>query len=206
MTMFKRFIRYYAKFKNRRLEKKWRSSIKADNFSIICSTCIGGVIYNRLGREFLSPTVNMFILQKDFIKFVSNLPHYIAMDLQFIETDKPYPVAMLDDIVLYFNHSNTPEDAANDWNRRKERINYKNLYIILYNRDGCTLDDLRKMENVECKRFIVLTSTPIDLPYAYWIKENKGKVDSGVFLDKDMLGIRTFEKQWDFVSWLNGDH
>ena len=205
MTIFKRFIRYFAKLKNRRLEKKWQSSIKVDNFSIICSTCIGGIIYHRLGREFLSPTVNMFFLQKDFIKFVSNLPHYIAMDLQFIETDKPYPVAMLDDIVLYFNHSNTPEDAANDWNRRKEKINYENLYIILYNRDGCTLDDLRKMENVKCKRFIVLTSTPIDLPYAFCIKENKGKPNSGTFLDKDMFGVRTFEKQWDFVSWLNGD-
>ena len=138
-----------------------------DNFSIICSTCIGGVIYNRLGKEFLSPTINMFFLQPDFVKFVCDLEYYLSLELKFIETDKSYPVALLGDIKLYFNHSKTPEDAANDWRRRKERINYDNIYIILYNRDGCILDDFRKIEKVKCKRFIVLTSTPLDIPYVY---------------------------------------
>ena len=50
-----------------------------------------------------------------------------------------------------------------------------------------------------------MTAKPLDLEYAYFIKEAKGRANSESFLDKDKYGIRTFEKEWDFVSWLNGD-
>ena len=193
-----------GKIENERLKREWRKRLKNKDFSIICSSCIGGVIYNRLGLQFLSPTINMFFTQRDFIRFAVDLKHYISQDLVFIETDKPYPVAMLDDVTLYFNHSSSREEAANDWNRRKKRINYDNLYLIFYYREGYSMDEIREIEKAKCVRKIMLTSTPVDLPYAYFIKENEGSVNSESFLDKDNFGIHTFEKQWDFVSWLNG--
>ena len=200
-----RIVGLIARIWNAVLEAGWRRKLKNDGFSIICSSCIGGVIYNRLGKQFLSPTINMFFSQRDFIRFAVNLKHYLSQELVFIESDKPYPVAMLDDITLYFNHSSSPEEAANDWNRRKTRIRYDKLYLIFYYREGYSLDEIREIEKAPCVRKIMLTSTPVDLPYAYCIRENKGRVNSESFLDKDQFGIRTFEKQWDFVSWLNGE-
>lgn len=141
-----KIIHEIGKKKNAALENEWRARLKVDDFSIICSSCIGGTIYNRLGKKFLSPTINMFFTQRDFIKFAINLRYYISLDLDFIETDKPYPVAMLDDITLHFNHSKTCEEAANDWNRRKNRINFDNIYIIFYYRDGYTIEGLREIE------------------------------------------------------------
>lgn len=192
-----------AKKKSIRLEADLRRRLTADNFSIICSNCIGGIIYNRLGKQFLSPTINMYFTQRDFIKFAVNLEYYIGLELKFIKTDKPHPVAMLDDITLYFNHSESEEDAARDWERRKTRINYDNIYIIFYYRDGYTIEELRRIEKAKYKKVILLTNEKIDIEYSYYIEEVKGKPNSESFLDEDEYGIRTFEKKWDFVSWLN---
>lgn len=98
------------------MEKKLNNK----KFSIVCSTCVGGVIYHDLGMQFLSPTINMFMSNSDFNKFACNLKQYLSMELTFIETDEIFPVAMLGDIRLNFNHHTTPEEAAYDWNRRKQ--------------------------------------------------------------------------------------
>lgn len=98
--------------------------MKKKDFSIICSTCVGGVIYNNLGLQFLSPTIDMYMNNLGFIKFACDLKYYCSLDIDFIETEDKFPVAMCGDIKLYFNHSKTANDAEDDWNRRKARINY----------------------------------------------------------------------------------
>lgn len=199
-----KIISMIGKRKNKVLETQWRSRLKNDNFSIICSSCIRGVIYNRLGKKFLSPTINLYFTQGDFIKFACDLPYYISQNLNFVESEEDFPVAMLDDITVYFNHAKSANEAMEDWNRRKDRINYNNIYIILYYRDNYTIDEIRKIEQAHCKRKIILTSKKLDLDYAYYMEENINQPNSEVFLDKDKYGIRTFEKKWDFISWLNG--
>ncbi len=185
-------------------ELKLRKRLKNKDFSIICSNCIGGVIYHRLGKKFLSPTINLWLHQDDFLKFVLNLKEYILKDLVFIDSEYDYPVGMLDDIKIYFNHSKTKEEAKKNWDRRKERINYENLFIIMYDRDGITKDDIRKLENVNCRNKIVLSDKKYqDIKYVLTIKPNYDKVNGQQYLDRDILDKRTFEKHFDFVKWLN---
>lgn len=183
-------------------QKNWRKKLKNKDFSIICSTCIGGVIYHDLGMQFLSPTINMYMSNLDFIKFACNLKQYLSMELSFIETDDIFPVAMLDDIRLNFNHHTNQEEAAYDWNRRKERINYDNLYIIFYYREGYTIEQIREIEKTKCKRVALLTYKPLGLEYEICMKGNGTTTTN--FIEKDSFGIRYIEKHWDFVSWLNG--
>ncbi len=183
-------------------KKSWRKRINNKDFSIICSTCIGGCIYNDLGMQFLSPTINMYINNLDFIKFACNPKYYCSQELEFIDTDAGFPVAMCDDIRLNFNHSKTESDAKRDWERRKTRINYDNIYLIFYYREGYTLEQIRKIEKAPCKRVAVLTHKPLGLDYEVYMKGNGDPEQN--FLEKDKYGIRTFEKEWDFVSWING--
>lgn len=182
--------------------KMWKKRIKNKDFSIICSTCIGGLIYHDLGMEFLSPTINMYMNNLDFIKFACNLKYYCSIDLTFIETEEDFPVAMCGDIRLNFNHSKTAEDAQRDWNRRKERINYDNIYLIFYYREGYSLEQIREIEKAPCKRVAVLTHKPLGLEYEVYMKGNGDPEQN--FLEKDEFEIRTFEKEWNFVKWLNG--
>lgn len=189
-------------------EAQCRIRLKNHEFTILCSNCIGGVISNRLGLQFNSPTVNLFIRQYDFIKFALAPHYYLEQELVFIPVDCPYPVGQLDDIQIHFNHSKNIADACCDWNRRKQRIIWDNLFVILYDRDNLTREQILSLQDVVCKRLIVLTEhdTFCDLPYVYRInRSRKSRDNDQVFLDFDWFGLRTFEKQWDFVKWLNNE-
>lgn len=192
-----------AKVVNRRYENRMRSSLQNDKFSIICSNCIGGIIYHRLGKKFLSPTINLWMHQSDFLKFVFDLKNYLSKDLVFIETEYDYPVALLGDVKVFFNHSETEGEAAESWNRRKNRVNYDNLFVIMYERDGITEDDIRKLSNLPCKNKIVLSDKKHpDIDYVLTMKVHD-KPNGEQFLDKDDFGMRTYEKHFNYVNWLD---
>lgn len=190
---------------------RWYSCrLKNSSFSIICPNCIGGNIYHRLGLQFLTPTINCFTSQDEFIKLIRNLRHYMESDLTFPEglgEGKPFPVGLLDDIVYNFNHDTDPEKVKRDWYRRRERVNYDNLFIILYEEHPFSREEIMALKDVPCKRLVVLTdkSTHADLDFVRVIKRNYGRPNEAHFLDRDYFGIQTFEKHFDFVAWLNGN-
>ncbi len=164
---------------------------------------MGGVIYHRLNKKFLSPTINLWMHQPDFLKFVMNLDKYISEELEFVKTEYEYPVGKLGDVRIYFNHSKSEAEARESWNRRKERIQYDNLYIIMYERDGITKDDILRLNQVICKNKIVFSEKEYkDIDYVMTIKPTS-KLFGEQYLDKDWLGMRSFEKHFDFVNWLN---
>ena len=84
------------------LKKKMRSKLIINNVRIVSSNCIGGILYNELGLEFLSPTINLTI--EPFGKFCSKLDYYLnyktndwVMSYDFKEG---YPVAKIDEITI----------------------------------------------------------------------------------------------------------
>ena len=199
-SLRKTFIRPIGeKIHNARLRKRLHN----DNFTILAPNCIAGTMYKKLGKQFLTPTINLWMTQGDFIKFAVNLKEYIAMPLIFQQTGKSYPVAMLGDIQINFLHYQTEDEAQSAWERRKKRINYDNLYILMYYREGYTLEHLREIEKAQYKNLVVLTAKPLPLDYACYIKPRLDRPNGDSFLDDNIWGTRTFEKQWDFVEWLN---
>jgi uncharacterized protein (DUF1919 family) len=185
--------------------KDLRSRIKNTDFSIICSNCIGGIIYNRLGLQFLSPTINLCMWQNDYLKFVLNLKEYLALELNFIASDEDFPVAKLGDITLYFNHYHTELEAREGWEKRKNRINYDNLFLIMYDKDGLTQDDLAKLKTINCRGKIVISNTTYpEMDYVIEIPTDMNNAEKRYRLDVDKFsGIVTFEKHFDYVKWLN---
>ena len=180
-----------------------RKRIKNKDFTILCSNCIGGIIYNRLGLQFRSPTINLWMRQRDCIKLAANIERYRTHQLQFIETAYGYPVALLDDITIFFNHSPDEQSAAADWYRRMERINAKNVFVIIYDRENLTDLEIIQLENLPCKAYVVLSDT--GRPGIACVKRIKasGKNNGQQFLDRQWHGLHTFETQFDFVKWLN---
>ena len=205
---YKFIFPYVRKAHISRYEKKLKRKLNNSDFSIVCSNCIGGFIYHRLGLKFLSPTINCFIEPGDFIKFCKNLEHYLSLNLEFVKSEKSYPVAKLDDVTVYFNHSKTEKDAENMWNKRKTRVNYDNIYVILYNRyakDAVPLskDEILEAGNIKCKNLIVLSDIPYpDIPYVLYIPKKDSDLGQ-LYFDCDKYGIKTFEKDFDFISFLN---
>ncbi len=192
---------------NKTRQKRWQKKLTNDKFSILCPTCIGGIIYHRLNKQFLSPTINMWMHQYEFLIFLEHLEECLASDIHFVETDYTFPVAEIlcsgGSVRLYFNHANSAEEAQNDWYKRRSRVQLDNLYIIMYDLDGITEDDFMRLKKIPCQNKVVLSKNQYPhIPFVKTIVPNPNSTQTN-FLDKDRYGIRTFEKQFDFVEFLN---
>lgn len=191
------------------INKKFRKQLKNDDFTILCSNCIGGCIYHRLGKRFLSPTINMWMLQPDFVTFLLHLDDYLKESVVFVPTGESTPCGKIGggtipEILLHFNHAKSSEEADTQWNDRKKRINKDNLYIIMYYLDGVTEEQLHLLDDYSCKNKVVLTAK--ELPGVAWSKfiqrPNHGQYPDS-YLGRDVFGRRHYEKKWDFVGFLN---
>lgn len=193
------------------ISKHFRKRLKNDGFTILCSNCVGGVLYHRLGKEFLSPTVNLYFTNPDFVEFCLHLDYYLEQKLCFIETEHKYPVAQLrgngDEIptvTVYFNHDSVNEEAERKWERRKTRINRDNLYIILYKLDGITIEQIKRLESVKCRNKVILTAKPLpEISWSHYIRPKMRSQYPYSYLGKDVFGMRHIEKAFDFVTFLN---
>lgn len=54
------------------------------DFSFICPNCLGGMLLHDLGLPFLSPTVNLMIHQREFVKFALDIDYYLSQNFIFI--------------------------------------------------------------------------------------------------------------------------
>lgn len=117
--------------------KIWRtrSGVKPSNVTIISQNCVGGVIYHDLGMQFLSPTINLFFKEPDFVRFVLNLEHYMACELE-MRWEEEYPVGRLEDIEIHFMHYETCREAKEKWECRKQRINWDSILVVATDRNG----------------------------------------------------------------------
>lgn len=170
-TMVVKLKKVYKEILRRKINDKNRSRLKNENFTILSSNCTGGVLSHDLGLQFLSPTINMFICPKDFVKFLTNLEEYLSLELEErIEPDLGYPVAILGDIVLHGLHYSSFQIMKEKWNERKQRINLSNLYVMMFERDGCTYDDVKAFDKLPYKHKIVFVHKEMpEISSAYYI-------------------------------------
>ena len=148
--------------------KKLRDS----NLSIISSNCFGGVLYNRFGMQFLSPTINMWQSQKDFLKFAANLKGYLNCKLQFSdvcfnpEEKLIYPLYSLNDIKLQMNHYTNFDEAEKKWYERVNRINWDNLMIVMNTQHE---EYLEEFESLPYDKKICFVPFKSDLKSAFYL-------------------------------------
>lgn len=132
------YPRIRGRFERKQLQKRiaqMKDAVHFDGFTLISQNCIGGVIYHDLGMQFLSPTINTFIPEPDFIKFALNLRYYMKQEL-VMRWEEEYPVGMLGDVEIHFMHFETCAEAKECWDRRKKRINWGKIIVLSTDRDG----------------------------------------------------------------------
>ena len=110
--LFKPLILMVRKLYKYLLKTGIRLRLKNKDFTLITSTCIGGVIYNLCGRKFDSPTIDLWIKQPEFYEFCSNLDYYLKQDLHFINVpERNCPVAEIGGVKVIFVHYKTEQEA-----------------------------------------------------------------------------------------------
>ncbi len=150
------------------------------------------------------------MLPKDFIKFCSNIKFYISHDLVLIEQKQySFPVVLINDITLYCVHYNTFEEVVDCWQRRKERIQWNNMYLIMAERDGCSYEELLEFDKLPYKNKVVFVHKPMpEIKSAVYIKDIEMKEKNGhkvkVLTDwKGKYSTKRYIDDFDYVNFLN---
>ena len=117
--------------------------------TIISNNCIAGNMLHDLGLRFNTPTINLQILPREYIKFCQNLRHY--METEVVEYKhlsdahkydlinmfghvpvNEFPYGLCDDILIVFQHYPTFQKAKEAWDRRKARVDYDHIGYMFY--------------------------------------------------------------------------
>ena len=120
--------------------------------SIIAPNCWAGLLYNKLGLEFKTPFINMFIGHEDYLKLLKDFNRYMNASLELVkygynrELNINYPIVKCADILLYFNHYHSFKEVEACWNRRKKRLNSKNMIVMFYDENIPDIDDFLHLE------------------------------------------------------------
>ena len=184
------------------LYRKSRKKLQNRNFTIISDNCWGGRVYQELGIQYNSPFIGLFIMSPDYLKLVKNLRYYMSQELVFIEnskyTDKTtYPIGLLADIEIHFLHYSSEEEARSKWNRRKERMNWNNLFFKFNDNDKCNNELIKEFDDLDYNSKVIFSSKKYnDVKSLIYFKER----ENIGFVGED---LKIYRKYFDVVDWLN---
>lgn len=206
-----------------KIQKKWKKENTNTDVTLITQNCIGGVIYSNLGMPFLSPTINLFIEDNNFVKLIYNLPYYISLQAEAeidcfvdpINNNIHYPKIKVGDIEICALHYKDCNEAIAAWNRRKERVNLSNVYVIgnSWNSHG-SIKIINQILDCPYKSVVFVTKeifneesektkNCIILQDDFWYLDERGIVRPNITDFIPCSEYKYFEKRFDFMKWLN---
>ena len=119
--------------------------------TIIANNCIAGSMLHDLGLRFNTPTINLQILPREYIKFCRDFRHYMETEIQECKQSElsdvhkydlinmfghvpinEFPYGLCDDILIVFQHYSNFNEARAAWNRRKARVDYDHIGFMFY--------------------------------------------------------------------------
>lgn len=112
-------------------------SLVENPVTIFSDDCWGGIAYSRLNLPFCSPLVNILWYSTDYAKFITDPLFYLDTELQMVEDGdmekNVYPIGKLGtnekSVYLRLNHYVDFAEAKKQWDKRKARINYQNIFV-----------------------------------------------------------------------------
>ena len=171
MKFIKELIKkIYAPFKITMSYIRRTIFLKNTDFSIISNNCWGGRVYQRYNLKYSSPTIGLYFMAEDYIKFLKNLKYYLNKDLNIININESKHkntllkrnyngiIGKIDDIEIMFLHYRTPNEAIDKWNRRKERINWDNLIVKFNDQNNCKYEHIMEFDKLKFKNKICFSS------------------------------------------------
>ena len=102
--------------------------INDKEFVIISNNCWGGSAYQWYKKPYNTPFVGLFIYGSCYMKLLKDFDYYMSQKLAFTSkskypsTGKTYPIGMLKDIEIHFEHFKSEDEAREKWERRAARM------------------------------------------------------------------------------------
>lgn len=214
-SKFEPFLCKRSFMKRKKVLKRYRALLVNDKYSIICDSCYGGTINKELLQEHRSPFVNCSIPNADFYRILCDLERYLNADLTLCDTKPKKDVfsTKLLDTSIYFYHHNDFNEIISKWNRRKLRVNFDNLFIIVSDGTG---DNGQHMSVSMAKKFLELPYKNLIIVTNDYAKRNinkriiymkKYRSERMFYIGSIELfgGKRCLERYIDITSFLNNE-
>ena len=135
------------------------------------------MVYHRLGIKVRSPFFNMWEKDREYVEFLKNAEHIMENEkLHFCGWEYndglkiDYPVYDLAGMKLYMNHYPEREIAEHKWHERSERINWNNLFVMMYSDDLYCVEEFSRLPY---QKKVCFSSLHVDIPGIYYIPLEK---------------------------------
>lgn len=162
--------------------KRRRKEINCDDFTIISNNCWGGLIYQSYGLKYNTPTIGLYFMAEDYIKFVYNIKEYLRYELKFInykeskiykinKQELKFPVAKLGDIEIYFMHYKSEKEAKEKWKRRTKRINWDKILFKFSNQNFYSEEHIKNFLDLPAKNKICFVNKNFGIKGTIKIKQ-----------------------------------
>ncbi len=195
--------------------KNRRKKLRNENFTIISNNCWGGTIYESYGIKKMSPTIGMFIMPADYLKFVSDLKHYLEQPLIFISPEESrwrsvlenkrnwgtYLIGRLDDIELHMLHYHDQKAARHKWESRIHRINWNNILYKFNDQNGATVDDLKTFIHMPFKNKICFTvKKEMKIHSSILLIKQPGELKDGIKASREPFGKSKYLNVTNYIN------
>lgn len=211
------------KFFRQRINNKKIKQLKNKDFSLITPNCLGGFVLHDLGLQFKTPTINLFFDGLEYFDFLENLKEYLSVEpipcpYPRLEIDGyMYPVMTLRNgvedkgIEIHFMHYKSYRQAMECWVKRKERVNFNNIYVVViavgpWWSNGDKKAILERFERLPYTNKIFFVNEKLyekDYKDVFYIKGFDNKPHIGLISDYTGWFGKRFYDQFDFVEWFN---
>lgn len=171
------------------------SGIRKRKISIISNNCAAGFLYKEFGCKYMTPTINLQISPNDYVKLCKKFDYYLSQEIKEIKNPNidgfvalggekiNFPVGILDDLIIYFQHYTDFDYAAKKWEERKKRINYDELFFVLID-TYCNLENVKDFFSIPYENKIFMTG------------------NNDLIINKNCILIDTNKKAWFNSDWM----
>ena len=192
-----------------------RKQLHSIDFTIISNNCWSGTIYESYGIKKMSPTVGMFIMPEDYLKFISRLDDYLSIPLEFIDPEeskwetklchksnwKTYLIGRLDDIELQMLHYHDKNITIRKWNDRVQRVNRDKLIFKFNDQNGATQEQIKEYMEMPLKNKLCFVAQPgMKVNDQVILVKQKGSGEEGIKASFEPFGK---SKYIDITHYLN---
>jgi uncharacterized protein (DUF1919 family) len=186
-------------------------AVSVKDFTIISANCWGGAVYEDLKLPYLSPTIGLYFYAPCFMELLKDLKTTISLPLTFVESSKyedanvfrnenyKYPIGKLGTgIEIQFLHYKTEEEARDKWERRKQRINWDNLFIACTDRDGMTKQLMTAFDDLSYENKVLFTAQPYTtIKSAHYLKAfKKDKIVGDLYNQRYVVSQNFNIEEW----------
>ena len=204
LNIRKQIIKYTCNSRQKKLKNK--------NFTIISNNCWGGMVYESFNLPKQSPTVGLFFMADEYIKFLQAFPDILNEEIVFINPTESkyvdflkqdsrfgkYPIGLLGGVEIEFLHYHSREEAREKWKRRCERMNFDHLIVKMNDQNLCVEEHIKKFSELPFKNKVFFSSKPYEIPGTVFIES--AKKQKFVLASQEPI---IFKRYYDVIDKIN---